>query len=194
MFTALARRAFAGASNTLLRGMCWRTLWTPNLCGLITMMAVLLQSTEKHRRGVCRERRKRSANEWWGRNRHVGIHRRRRGQCVGLVLKSKFGSAKNSWEPVSPLPGFGPRMSPFFFLHVSPPFPEKDQGKISLKQHKQPLDYCRRPGAPSHGNGINNTRKSVQQHKKYFEQHKAGPTRYILAGFATFVSEAELLV
>jgi hypothetical protein len=38
MFTAFRSRAFDGASKIALRGMCLRSLCTPSLWGLITMV------------------------------------------------------------------------------------------------------------------------------------------------------------
>ena len=124
MFTALARRALAGASNTLLRGMCWRTLCTPSLCGLITMVAVLGEM-----RG--------------GGNRHVGIHLAKGGQreCRfgAWCLKRKPTKTQEFQALLARGADFAsPRMhAPFFsscsFL-LSPPLSRK-RGKATL-QHR----------------------------------------------------------
>jgi len=47
MLTALARRRLYGASKIALRGICWRILWIPNLCGLNIMMIVGYRALEK---------------------------------------------------------------------------------------------------------------------------------------------------
>ena len=139
-----------------------------------------------------------------GGNRHVGIHRSEgAGKCRIACLKHR---AKPSQEfqsllvgLISPLPGSSPRMqllsSSCSFLLLSSKKRERlwrhridarrrdiisNNTRCPLPQHKIPLPPSIYLAIIIH---------CVEQHKTNFEQHKAGPTRFLTLTFQTFLCD-----